>query len=128
MRPNTNDLATATYNLSLLASRHHPRDDPRQSSGFPDVARLVGLLVWVEQEIRAAREAAAVGPGVEGGVRTLYRGSGISDIDARTYDLLLREMRGYRSGLLVEIGSLVDRATERAEKLVGRQGVGQVAQ
>lgn len=89
---------------------------------------MLGLLVWVDAEIRAAREAAAVGPGVEGGIRTLHRGSGISDIDARTHDLLLRELRQYRAGVLVQLGNMVDHATQLAEELVGRQGVGTVAQ
>jgi hypothetical protein len=105
-RPTAEDLAHAEGDLQELAWRHDPRT-ARNSTGFPDVATLLNLLVWVDDEIKAAREAAAYGPGVKDGYHTLPHGN-VSDLDARTRDQLLKELRNLRSGWLVELGSLVD--------------------
>jgi hypothetical protein len=120
-RPTREDLGYATDDLEELAHRHCPREDPRNETGFPDVITLLNLLVWVDADIRVAKEAAAYGPGVEGGYRTLHRG-GVSDIDSRTHDALLKELRDLRSGWLVEFGNMVDRWRQAAEKVVGPSG------
>ena len=122
MRPTQEDLAHAAGDLEELAYRHHPRDDPRAASGFPDAAAVLNLLVWVDTEIRAAREAASFGPGAEGGYRTLHRGN-VADIDARIHDQLLKQLRDLRSGWLVELGTLVDNWRQAAETIVGTTGL-----
>jgi hypothetical protein len=127
-RPHTNELATAGYNLSLLASRHHPRDDPRQSSGFDDIAAIIWLLVKLDADIAESRQAAPFGPGVEGGIRALPRGSSHADIDARTHDRLLKEQQQVRASLLIQLARLRDHGFQQYEELVGRHGVGTVAQ
>jgi hypothetical protein len=123
VRPTQEDLAYATDDLEELAHRHCPRDDPRNHTGFPDVITLLNLLVWVDTETKTAREAAAFGPGAEGGYRTLHHGGNVSDIDARTRDQLLKELRDLRSGWLVELGNVVDRWRGAAEKVVGANGL-----
>ena len=121
-RPTVEDLAYATDDLEELAHRHHPRDDPRNSTGFPDAIAVLNLLVWADAEIRTAREAAAYGPGSDEGARSLGRGVG-GDIDARTRDELLKQLRNLRSGWLVELGNLVDRWRQAAEGTVGKAGL-----
>ena len=50
------------------------------------------------------------------------RGAG-GDIDARTRDELLKQLRNLRSGWLVELGNLVDRWRQAAESTVGKAGL-----
>jgi hypothetical protein len=104
--PTQDDLINAAGHLEALAYAHDPRN-ARNATGFPDVAMLLDLLVWIDGEIKAAREAAAYGPGNEGGYQTLARGQ-ISDIDSRTRDQLLKDLRRLRMGWLHKLGQLVD--------------------
>lgn len=120
MRPTQEDLAHAAADLEELAWRHDPRT-ARNSTGFPDLAALANLLVWADAEIRAARDAAAYGPGVKDGYHEVltHRRSGHSQIDARAHDQYLKSLRDLRSGWLVELGQLADTWRQAAEQ-VGR--------
>jgi len=121
-RPTVEDVAWATDDLEELAHRHCPREDPKNETGFPDVVTLLNLLVWVDAEIRKAREAAAYGPGVKDGYRTLHRGGTSADLHARTNDLLLKQLRNLQRGYRHKLGNLVDEMRQDAETLVGREG------
>ena len=123
MRPNREDLAYATDDLEELAHRHCPRDDPKNETGFPDVVALLNLLVWADAEIVKAREAAAFGPGAEGGYRTLPRGGTSADLHIRTNDLLLKQLRQLSRDWRHRLGSMVDQMRQDAETLVGREGL-----
>jgi hypothetical protein len=59
-RPTPEDLARATDQLETLAYRHHDRNSP---TCFPDIALLLELVTWLHDELTAAKEAAAYGPG-----------------------------------------------------------------
>jgi hypothetical protein len=112
-RPSTQDLVQAANDLEALAYAHDPLGT-RNKTGFPDAAALLNLLVWVDNEIRAAREAAAQGPGVKDGYHIVGRGGDPSDLDARTRDQHLKDLRNLRSGWLVELGNLVDQWRQQA--------------
>lgn len=116
-RPTQEDLIHATEDLEVLAFNHQP-SNPRNPTGFPDVATLLNLLVWVDTEIKAAREAAAYGPGVKDGYRTFGQ-HGHGDIDSRTRDQYLKELLNLRSGWQVNLGSMVDEMKDQAYS-VGR--------
>lgn len=109
------DLALAAADLEELAYAH----DPRSDHGFHDIAKLLNLLVWAQHEIRSAQDAAAYGPGVKDGYHTLHRGGQPSDIDARTHDAYLKELRNLLSGWRVDLGKMAD-AWQQAAVRVGR--------
>lgn len=116
-RPTLEELAHGSADLEHLAYEHHP-SNPRNPTGFPDVATLLNLLVWVNDSIKAAREAAAYGPGVKDGYHTFGQ-HGHSDIDSRTRDQYLKELLNLRSGWLVNLGNTVDEMKDQAYN-VGR--------
>jgi hypothetical protein len=119
VRPTTEDLAHASDDLEQLAYGHDPNGSPRSNTGFPEMAGLLNLLVWADQEIRAAERAAAYGPGVKDGYHTLQRGGSHSDLDARTHDAHAKAVRNLRSGWRVEAARMFDEwRTEAME--VGR--------
>jgi hypothetical protein len=117
VRPTQEEVEYAKRVLEELAFRHDPRGSPvRNSTAFPDLLKLLDLFAWVDGEIRAAQEAAAYGPGVEGGYRTLTRG-GVSDVDSRTHDQLLKDLRRMRLGWQHKFGQLVDKLGQEAREL-----------
>jgi hypothetical protein len=59
-RPTREDLVHAQGLIEELAFRHDSRNNP---TGFPDVATLLDLLVWLDGELDHAKHAAAYGPG-----------------------------------------------------------------
>ena len=107
-RPTTRDLADASEDLEAIAYAHDPNGSPRCNTGFPDLARLLNLFAWVDEEIKAASRAAAYGPGVKDGYHVLHHGSTATDLDARTRDEHAKHLRNLRSGWLVELGRMVD--------------------
>jgi hypothetical protein len=106
-RPTMAELVQAANDLEALAYAHDPLGT-RNKTGWPDVAKLLSLLVWSDEEIKAAAKAAAYGPGVKDGYHTLHRGGDAADIDARTRDAHAKALRNLRSGWLVEFGRMVD--------------------
>lgn len=123
-RPTVEDLGYATDDLEELAHRHCPRDDPKNETGFPDIVAFLNFMVWVDAEQRRAKEAAAYGPGVEGGYRALHKGGTSADLYARTNnDLLLKQLRGLSRTWRHKFGNLVDEMRQDAETLVGREGL-----
>lgn len=106
-RPTMADLVQAANDLEACAYAHDS-GATRNATGFPDVAKLLNLLVWIEAEIGAAKAAAAYGPGVKDGYHLLHRGGESADLDARTRDAHLKALRNLRSGWLVELGRVVD--------------------
>lgn len=114
MRPTQEEVEYAKRVLEELAFRHDPRT-ARNSTAFPDILKLLDLLAWVDGEIRAAQEGAAYGPGVEGGYRTLAKGQ-VSDIDNRTHDQLLKDLRRLRQGWHHKFGQLVDELGQEASE------------
>jgi hypothetical protein len=133
-RPTRDDLANATGHLEELAWRHDSYDSP---TGFPDIATLLDLLVWVNGEIEHAKDAAVYGPGWEqspegGGQAPTHvpgRGGFGRPVESRLdwgtedrprlrpelRDPLYRTLRDLRSAWHTELGQLVDSWRERAK-------------
>jgi hypothetical protein len=134
-RPTRDDLANAAGHLEELAWRYDSRNNP---NGFPDVAILLDLLVWLDGELEHAKAAAVYGPGGERspegggtiGTHTMGRGRGLGrpvegrldwGTDSRPRlrpelnDPLYRTLRDLRSAWQVELGQLVDSWRERAK-------------
>lgn len=122
MRPTLEDLAHASGDLEHLAYRDQPHDDPRNRTGFTDLAALLNLFVWQDTELADARKAAAYGPGSEGGYAVIHRG-GHSDIDSRTHDAHRRAMLRMRGAWQHKLGQLVDELREEAIGEVGSAGL-----
>jgi hypothetical protein len=110
-RPTLETLAHAVADLEHLGWQHDPNGSPRRNTGFPDLAALTNLLRWYADGIDDAREAAAYGPGVKDGYRSLSSQNGHGDIDSRTRDAYRKELQAGLRGLLHKLGQLVD--TER---------------
>jgi hypothetical protein len=130
-RPTRDDLANATGHLEELAWRYHSRNNP---NGWPDVALLVDLLVWLDGELEHAKQAAAYGGGSD--AHTIGRHGlgrpveerldfGTDDEDRRNTrprlrpelaDPLVRDLKKLRAGWHTELAQLVDRWTERSRE------------
>jgi hypothetical protein len=95
-RPTQEGLATAAGHLEELAYSGNEL--------FYDVAMLMDLLVWLDAEISAAREAAAYGAGI---AEVHVLGSSNRGLEGRLYDPLLKELRGMRRSWRSQVGGLV---------------------
>jgi hypothetical protein len=140
-RPTQESLAHAAGLLEELATRHHSRNNP---NGFPDVATLLDLLVWVDTELEHAKHAAMFGPGGErspegGGTigrHTIGRhglgrpveerldwGTDAEDrrnnrprLRPELADPLVRELQKLRAGWHTELAQLVDQWARRSHE------------
>lgn len=141
MRPTRDDLVRAAGHLEELAYRHHSRNNP---NGWPDLALLLDLLLWLDTELEHAKAAAVYGPGGERspegggtiGSHTVGRhglGRPVEDrLDFGTdaedkrhtrprlrpelNDPLVRDLQKLRAGWHTELGRMVDSWSERAKE------------
>jgi hypothetical protein len=95
-RPTREDVGHTTDLVWHLASA----DD----KVYPDVAMVIDLLVWLDGEIIAARQAAAYGNGTSD-IRVL--GSSPGGVENRLNDPLLNDLRGMRSRWRAQLATLV---------------------
>jgi hypothetical protein len=106
------ELVQAANDLEQLAYAHDPLGT-RNKTGWPDVAKLLNLLVWGDEEIKAQAYPTALGPGGDGYI-TMHRGSDHPDLDRRTHDAHTKALRNLRAGWLVELGRMVDEWQQEA--------------
>lgn len=137
-RPTRDQLANAQGHLEELATRHHSRNNP---NGFPDLATLLDLLVWLDTELEHAKHAAVYGPGgersPEGGGTIGHHtigGQGLNrPVEQRLdwgtedptkrprlrpefADPLVRDLQKLRAGWHTELAQLVDRWAQRSHE------------
>lgn len=139
-RPTEQDLVHAAGHLEQLAWRYHSRNN---ANGWPDLATLLDLLLWLDTELEHAKAAAVYGPGGERspegggtiGAHTVGRvglgrpvesrldfGTDAEDprnnrprLRPELSDPLYRTLRDLRSGWHTELGQLVDSWRQRAK-------------
>jgi hypothetical protein len=139
-RPTRDQLTHATGHLEELAWRYDSRNNP---NGWPDLATLLDLLVWLDGELEHAKAAAVYGPGGERspegggtiGAHTIGRLGLNRPVEARLdfgtdaedprnnrprlrpelNDPLYRALRDLRSGWHTELSQLVDSWRQRGK-------------
>ena len=126
-RLTTDQLIRTTGQLEQLAYSH---DDRNNLTLFPDLALAIELAVWIDDELKAAKEAAAYGPGSDQiGAHTIGR-STASPVEQRftwgtearprarpeLSDPLVRELKKLKAGMRTELGQMVDSWMQRSRE------------
>lgn len=124
-RATTNDLAAAQGHLEELATRYHSRNN---QNGWPDLALLLDLLVWLDGDLEHAKRAAVWPPGTDD-THTIGRHGLGRPVEGRFLypevmtatnrgiilnDPLVKELSKLRSEWRSQLGQLVDGFRQRA--------------
>lgn len=94
----------ATQEHLTLALGHLEELAYTGSELYPHMAMLLDLLVWLEGEITAAREAAAYGSGA---AEIHVLGTSSNGVDTRLNDQFLRDLRRMRRSWRSQVDRLV---------------------